>query len=64
MKLMTKILNALTFANAGNQHEFNVLLRQTDFPPAAGPNLAQHGSVSATADTSSAAPAFRHAQGA
>ncbi|MGB9093208.1 MAG: hypothetical protein WCB93_03775 [Gallionella sp.] len=63
MNLMTKILNALAFANVGNQGEFNALLRQVDLPSAAGQNPAQRGPVSAVSDTSSA-PEIRHAQGA
>jgi hypothetical protein len=61
---MTKILNALAFANVGNQGEFNTLLRQVELSSAAGKNEAQRGSVSAAAGTSSAAPGIRHAQGA
>lgn len=64
MNLMTKILNALAFANVGNQNEFNTLLRRIEPSSAAGQNPAQRGSVSAAADTSSAAPGIRHAQGA
>ena len=64
MNVMTKLLNALAFANVGNQGEFNTLLRQVDLPSASGQNQAQRGSVSAAADTSSAAPGIRHAQGA
>ena len=64
MNLMTKILNALAFANVGNQDQFNTLLRQVDLPSASGQKQAQHGPVSAVSDTSSGAPAIRHAQGA
>lgn len=64
MNLMTKILNALAFANVGNQAEFNTLLRQVDLPSASSQNQAQRGSVSAASDTSSGAPEIRHAQGA
>ena len=63
MNLMTKILNALAFANVGNQDQFNTLLRQVDLPSATGQNPAQRGPVSATADTASA-PEIRHAHGA
>jgi hypothetical protein len=63
MNLMTKILNALAFANIGNQHQFNVLLRQVDRPAVPGLNLAPLGTVSAQADTASVAHGIRHAQG-
>lgn len=64
MNVMTRILNALAFANVGNQCEFNALLRQTDLPSASGQNQTQHGPDSAASDTSSLAPVIRHVQGA
>jgi hypothetical protein len=64
MTFMTKLLNALAFANVGNQGEFNTLLRQVDLPSASGQNQAPRGSVSAASDTPSGAPEIRHAQGA
>ena len=64
MNLMTKLLNALAFANVGNQGEFNTLLRQADLPSASGEKQAPRGSVSAGSDTSSGAQEIRHAQGA
>ena len=65
MNVMTKILNALAFANVGNQHEFNALLRQVDQQPASAQNQTQHAPVYGVSDTcSSVAPGIRHAQGA
>ena len=64
MNLMTKILNALAFANIGNQHQFNVLLRQVDRPSVPGQNPAPLGTVSALSDTASVAHGIHHAQGA
>lgn len=63
MNVMTRIINALAFANVGNQNEFNVLLRQVE--PSSTSKLATPcGPVSARADASSAAPSIRHAQSA
>ena len=64
MNVMTKILNALAFANVGNQGEFNALLRQIDAPPASGEDQARRGPASAAPGTSSVAPGIRHAQSA
>lgn len=64
MNVMTRILNALAFANVGNQNEFNVLLRQADSSSASHSDQPQRGSVSTCPDMSSTAPGIRHAQGA
>ena len=64
MNVMTRILNALAFANVGNQFEFNALLRQTDLPSVSGQNQTQHGPDTAASETTSVAPGIRHAQGA
>ncbi len=64
MNVMTRILNALAFANVGNQNEFNVLLRQVDLSSASQQASAQSGPLSARSDTPSAAHGIRHAQSA
>ena len=64
MNVMSKILNALAFANVGNQHEFNIQLRQIDLPSAVGQPQTPCGSFSAQSGTSSVAPGIGHAQGA
>jgi hypothetical protein len=64
MNVMTRLLNALTFANVGNQNEFNTLLRQVDLSSASQQDCNQRGPVSARSDTSSATPGIQHAQGA
>lgn len=64
MNVMTRIINALAFANVGNQNEFNVLLRQVEPSSASQLYATPCGPVSARADTSSAAPSMRHAQSA
>lgn len=64
MNVMTRILNALAFANAGNQRDFNNLLRQVDLPSALLQDHIQRGAVSTQFDTSSAAPGIQHAHGA
>ncbi len=64
MNIMTRLLNALAFANVGNHNEFNVLLRQVDPSSALQLDPAPRGSVSVRSDMSSAAPGIRHAQSA
>ena len=64
MNVMTKLLNALAFANVGNQGEFNALLRQIESQPASGQDQARRGSASPASGASSVAPGIGHAQGA
>jgi len=64
MNVMTRLLNALAFANIGNQNEFSVLLRQVDSSSALQLAPAPCGPVSTRSDTSSTAPGIQHAQGA
>jgi hypothetical protein len=64
MNAVTKILNALSFANVNNLGEFRALLRQIDQPSAAGQDQAQNRAVSAPSAPSSVAAEFRHAPGA
>ena len=64
MNVMTKILNALAFANIGNQHQFNVLLRQVDRPRVPGLEMVPLGPVSAQKDSVSVAHGIGHAHGA
>lgn len=62
MNVMTRIFNALAFANVGNQNEFNVLLRQVDLPSASPLDQDLRGSVSLRSDaTSSVGPGMQHA---
>ncbi len=63
MNLMTKILNALAFANVSNLGEFRSLLRQIDPPSAPVQDENQHRTISAEFDTPVATPGIRHAQG-
>lgn len=65
MNAMTRILNALAFANAGNQNDFNNLLRQVELPSASLQDSIQRSAFAAQFDTSSsAAPGIQHAHGA
>jgi len=64
MNVMTRIINALAFANVGNQNEFNVLLRQVEPSSTSKLDETPCGAVSARADAYSAAPSIRHAQSA
>jgi len=64
MNVMTKILNALAFANLNSLDELRAQLRQTDPTSASGQDQTQQGSVSVVSDTSTVAPGIRHAQGA
>jgi len=61
---MTKILNALAFANVGNEWEFERLLRQVDLSSVPGKNQARRGTGSAASGTTSGTPGIRHVQGA
>lgn len=65
MNVMTRILNALAFANAGNQREFNNMLRQVNLPSASLQDPLQRSAFAAQFDTSSSsASGIRHAHGA
>ncbi len=64
MNVMTRLLNALAFANIGNQNEFSVLLRQVDPSSASQREPAPRGPVSTQSDMSATAPGIQHAQGA
>ena len=64
MNLMTKILDALAFANSGNQHQFNVMLRQIERPSVPGQNQVPLTTVCALSETASVAHGIHHAQGA
>lgn len=63
MNVMTRILNALVFANAGNQNSFNILLRQVNPSPDLRQNPIQCSPVSTRTDAYSAAAQIRHAHG-
>jgi len=60
-KTAKRILNALTFANAGNLGEFHTLLRQIDAPDTSAREPAQPRT---TAQASGSAPVLGHIQGA
>ena len=60
-KTAKRILNALTFANAGNLGEFHTLLRQIDAPDTSAREPAQ---PRATARASGSAPVLGQIQGA
>ena len=64
MNVMTKIFNALAFANVNSLDELRTQLRQIDPTSASRQDQTQRGSVSVASDTSSVAPGIRHAQGA
>lgn len=64
MNTMTKLLNALAFANVSNLNEFNALLRQVDLSPASRQDPVRRGPASVQPDAPSAVPGIRHAQSA
>ena len=64
MNVMTKILNALAFANVNRVDELHAQLRQMDPASASRKDQTQNGSGSGMSDTPSTAPGIRHAQGA
>lgn len=64
MNAMTRILNALAFANVNNLSEFRTLLRQIDEPSAPGPQSTPRGPLSTASDSSSVTPVIRHIPGA
>jgi len=64
MNVMTRILNALVFANAGNQNSFNILLRQVNLSSDPLQNRIQCSPVSTRTEAYSATTPIRHAHGA
>lgn len=64
MNAVTKLLNALAFANVNTLDELRTQLRQIDTTSASGSDRTQHAPASAVSDASAVAPGIRHAQGA
>ena len=55
-----KILNALAFANVGNQGEFQALLAQMDEQPGSASGQAKPRLVSVSSDRPAMAPSITH----